>query len=99
MSMWNKQDWIKDILSKSGTDITEIRDEAENKGKIFSRFCVTFGENENKVKLKKIIKKFVSIERLFQFFNFAYLLCKYFNCSKVCIFFCIFTVLSFFFEI
>lgn len=71
MSMWNKQDWIKDILSKSGTDITEIRDESENKGKIFSGFCVTFGENENKVKLKKIIKKFVSIERLFQFCLFT----------------------------
>lgn len=31
MSIWNKQDWIKDILSKSGTEITEIKDE-ENKG-------------------------------------------------------------------
>lgn len=35
MSAWNKQDWIKDILSKSGTDITEIRDETENKGLTF----------------------------------------------------------------
>lgn len=32
MSIWNKQDWIKDILSKSGTEITEIKDEEDNKG-------------------------------------------------------------------
>ncbi|KAJ6647711.1 Krueppel like 1, partial [Pseudolycoriella hygida] len=32
MNIWNKQDWIKDILSKSGTEITEIKDEEDNKG-------------------------------------------------------------------
>lgn len=26
MSAWDKQDWIKDILSKSGTEITEINE-------------------------------------------------------------------------
>lgn len=24
---WNKQEWIKEVLSKSGTDIMEIKDE------------------------------------------------------------------------
>lgn len=38
MSIWNKQDWIKDILSKSGTEITEIKDEEDNKG--FDYFCL-----------------------------------------------------------
>lgn len=27
MSVWNKQNWIKDILSKSGTEITEINED------------------------------------------------------------------------
>lgn len=27
MSIWNKQNWIKDILSKSGTEITEINED------------------------------------------------------------------------
>lgn len=27
MNSWTKQDWIKDILSKSGTEITEINED------------------------------------------------------------------------
>lgn len=37
MSVWNKQNWIKDILSKSGTEITEINeDKAEGLFPIFN---------------------------------------------------------------
>lgn len=32
MSAWNKQNWIKDILSKSGTEITEINEDKMDEG-------------------------------------------------------------------
>lgn len=32
MSGWNKQNWIKDILSKSGTEITEINEDKSDEG-------------------------------------------------------------------